>query len=160
MKQIESDLLSGGQLRTPTKIPAKVQMIKEEAPPPLPGGGVVGAVPGGIPGGQAGSDREYYQRYFQPFVHTQVATGGAPADSASRRGITSGLLLRKVEPSYPVIARAARIQGDVVLKAVIDRDGSIQDLQVGQRTSDVGTGGHPGSQTVALQALSAERATG
>ncbi len=34
VKQIQSDLVNG-QLRTPTKIPEKVQMIKEEeAPPP------------------------------------------------------------------------------------------------------------------------------
>jgi periplasmic protein TonB len=43
-------------LRTPSRIPEKVQMIREEeAPPPLPAmGGVVGGVPGGIPGGQLG----------------------------------------------------------------------------------------------------------
>src|SRR5262244_4260939 len=34
VKQVQSDLVNG-QLRTPTKIPQKVQMIKEEeAPPP------------------------------------------------------------------------------------------------------------------------------
>jgi protein TonB len=145
MKQIESDLLSGGQLRTPTKIPAKVQMIKEEAPPPLPGGGVVGGVPGGIPGGQAGgvigsiinatSNLSYIPK-LQPVVPQRIRIS---------QGITSGLLLRKVEPSYPVIARAARIQGDVVLKAVIDRDGSIQDLQL--------VSGHPMLVPAAIQAV-------
>src|SRR3954464_6617612 len=45
-----------GALRTPTKIPEKVKMIKEEdTPPPSAGiGGVVGGVPGGVPGGQMG----------------------------------------------------------------------------------------------------------
>src|SRR5579871_1838668 len=54
--QIQTDMLSSGALRTPTKIPTKVQMIKEdEAPPPMAAtGGVVGGVPGGIPGGQMG----------------------------------------------------------------------------------------------------------
>src|SRR6201998_1896733 len=52
VKQIQSDIVNG-QLRTPTKIPEKVQMIKEdEAPPVMAAGGVVGGVPGGIPGGQ------------------------------------------------------------------------------------------------------------
>src|SRR5579863_9370109 len=48
MKQIQSDLLSTGALRTPTRIPQKVQMIKEEdVPPPIAStGGVVGGVPG------------------------------------------------------------------------------------------------------------------
>jgi hypothetical protein len=36
VRQIRSDLLTTGQLRTPTRIPEKVQMIREEeAPPPL-----------------------------------------------------------------------------------------------------------------------------
>src|SRR5215469_4423674 len=55
VKQIQSDIVNG-QLRTPTKIPKKVEIIKEdEAPPPMMGsGGVVGGVPGGVPGGQMG----------------------------------------------------------------------------------------------------------
>src|SRR5215467_3524604 len=48
VKQIQTDIING-QLRTPTKIPEKVQMIKEEeAPPPvMASSGVVGGVPGG-----------------------------------------------------------------------------------------------------------------
>src|SRR6476620_8698084 len=43
VKQIQSDI-NNGQLRTPTKIPEKVQMIKEEETPPptMAAGGVVG----------------------------------------------------------------------------------------------------------------------
>src|SRR5260370_40701378 len=51
--KIQSEVING-QLRTPTKIPSKVQMIKEEEAPPDLGGGVTGGVPGGIPGGSAG----------------------------------------------------------------------------------------------------------
>ena len=56
VRQIQTDMLNNGALRTPTKIPQKIEMIKEEeAPPPMPAsGGVVGGVPGGIPGGQMG----------------------------------------------------------------------------------------------------------
>ena len=55
VKQVQTDIVNG-ELRTPTKIPQKVQMIKEdEAPPPVMGSsGVIGGVPGGIPGGQMG----------------------------------------------------------------------------------------------------------
>src|SRR6202051_1795656 len=54
VKQIQTDIING-QLRTPTKIPEKVQMIKEEeAPPPVSTmAGVVGGVPGAA-GGQMG----------------------------------------------------------------------------------------------------------
>src|ERR1700678_2685373 len=51
VKQIQTDIVNGA-LRTPTKIPQKIQMIKEdEAPPSMASAGVVGGVPGGIPGG-------------------------------------------------------------------------------------------------------------
>src|SRR5450755_2975270 len=53
VKQVQTDIING-QLRTPTKIPEKIQMIKEdEAPPPVMSAGVVGGVPGGIPGGSS-----------------------------------------------------------------------------------------------------------
>src|SRR5258707_2755702 len=51
--KIQSEVING-QLRTPTKIPSKVQMIKEQEAPPDLGGGVTGGVPAGIPGGSAG----------------------------------------------------------------------------------------------------------
>src|SRR2546425_890303 len=55
VKQVQTDIINNGQLRTPTKIPEKVQMIKEEEPPPvMSASGVVGSVPGGVPGGQMG----------------------------------------------------------------------------------------------------------
>ncbi|MGB0011322.1 MAG: energy transducer TonB [Candidatus Sulfotelmatobacter sp.] len=130
MRVIQSDLLAGGELRTPTKIPSKVQMISEEEAPMVMGGGVVGGVPGGIPGGQLGgviggivnstSNLAYIPK-LQPVMPQRVRIS---------QGVTNGLLLRKVEPTYPTLAREARIQGNVVLKAIIDRDGSIQDLQV------------------------------
>src|ERR1051326_8260667 len=50
VKQVETDIVNN-QLRTPTKIPKKVEMIKEEEAPPPQMAGVVGGVPGGVPGG-------------------------------------------------------------------------------------------------------------
>jgi protein TonB len=46
------------------------------------------------------------------------------------QGVTRGLLIQRVEPAYPPLARAARVQGEVVLQAIIDRDGNIQNLQL------------------------------
>jgi protein TonB len=132
MKQIQTDLMSSGQLRTPTRIPEKVQMIKEEeAPPPMPAsGGVVGGVPGGIPGGQLGgviggivnsTSNLAFVPKLQPVMPQRVRVS---------QGVTQGLLVHKVPPPYPTLARSARIQGDVVLKAIIDKQGNIQDLQL------------------------------
>src|ERR1700745_313671 len=46
VKQVQTDIINN-QLRTPTKIPKKVEMIKEEEAPP-PSMGVVGGIPGGV----------------------------------------------------------------------------------------------------------------
>jgi protein TonB len=45
-------------------------------------------------------------------------------------GVTSGLLLKKVVPTYPPDARAAYIQGTVVLRAEISKTGDITDLEL------------------------------
>jgi protein TonB len=43
-------------------------------------------------------------------------------------GVTEGLLLRPIEPVYPAIAKAAGVQGTVVLEAVISKAGRIESL--------------------------------
>src|SRR6202140_2046339 len=124
VKQVQTNIINN-QLRTPTKIPEKVQMIKEEdAPPPVTSAGVVGGVPGGIPGGQMGGVIGGIIS-STPVAVPKVATPQRVRVSA---GVTSGLLVRKVNPNVPPLARQARIQGTVVLHAVISKDGSIENL--------------------------------
>jgi protein TonB len=146
VRQIQTDMLNTGQLRTPTKIPQKVQMIREEeAPPPMPAtGGVVGGVPGGIPGGQLGgviggivsATSNAAIPKFVPVTPQRVRIS---------QGVTRGLLIQKVEPQYPPLARAARVQGDVVLSAVIDTNGQITNLQL--------VSGHPMLVPAAIAAV-------
>ena len=124
--KVQSELVNG-QLRTPTKIPEKVQMIKEEeAPPDLGAGGVPGGVPGGIPGGSAGGVIGGIIS-SQPVAVPKVAT---PQRVRVSQGVSQGLLIKKVTPNYPPLARQARIQGTVVLQAEISKEGTIQNLQL------------------------------
>jgi TonB family protein len=46
------------------------------------------------------------------------------------QGVTQGLLVRQVKPQYPAMARETRVEGDVVLAAVIGKDGTVRDLKV------------------------------
>jgi protein TonB len=142
VKQVVSEI-NDGQLRTPTKIPEKVQMIKEEeAPPPVSGiGGVVGGVPGGIPGGQMGGVIGGIIS-STPVAVPKVAT---PQRVRVSQGVSQGLLIHQVKPNYPPLARQARIQGSVVLQAVIAKDGSIQGLHV--------VSGHPMLTPAAIDAV-------
>ena len=145
VKQIQTDMLNSGQLRTPAKIPQKIQMIKEdEAPPPMAAtGGVVGGVPGGIPGGQLGgvigsviSSSNAAVPKFVPVTPQRIRIS---------QGVTRGLLVHREEPAYPPLARAARVQGEVVLSAVIDGNGQIQNLQL--------VSGHPMLVPAAIAAV-------
>lgn len=142
VKQIQSDIING-QLRTPTKIPEKIQMIKEEeAPAPvMSASGVVGGVPGGIPGGQMGGVLGGI------ISSTPVAVPKAATPSRVRvsQGVSTGLLIKKVQPSYPPLARQARIQGHVLLQAEISKDGTIENLKV--------ISGHPMLSPAAIEAV-------
>jgi len=116
-----------GQLRAPTKIPQKVQMIKEEeAPPDLGAGGVAGGVPGGVPGGSMGGVMGGILS-SQPVAVPKVAT---PQRIRISTGVSQGLLIKRVTPVYPPLARQARIQGTVILQAEISKEGTIQNLQL------------------------------
>jgi protein TonB len=142
VKVIQTDIVNGA-LRTPTKIPQKIQMIKEdEAPPPvMASSGVVGGVPGGIPGGQMGGVIGGIIS-STPVAVPKVAT---PQRVRVSQGVSAGLLVRKVNPNYPPLARQARIQGQVILRAVISKDGSIDGLTL--------VSGHPMLAPAAIDAV-------
>ena len=56
-----------------------------------------------------------------------------------------GNLIDRIEPVYPPIARAVRIQGTVILRAIISRGGAIENLQV--------VSGHPMLIKAAMDAV-------
>jgi protein TonB len=45
-------------------------------------------------------------------------------------GVMAAMLVNRVEPQYPAIARAAHISGVVHLRAVIGKDGAVRELEV------------------------------
>src|SRR6266567_2791125 len=141
VKQIQTDIVNG-ELRTPTKIPQKVKMIQEdEAPPAMATTGVVGGVPGGVPGGSMGGVMGSILS-SAPVAAPKIAT---PTRVRVSSGVSTGLLIRKVPPTYPPLARQARIQGVVILQAQISKDGSIQNLQL--------ISGHPMLAPAAIEAV-------
>jgi len=139
VKKMVSEL-DNGQLRTPTAIPKKIQMIKEEEAPPSTSG-VVGGVPGGVPGGAMGG----VLSSVMSSVPTAVPKVATPQRVRVSQGVSQGLLVHKVQPQYPPLARQARIQGVVVLQALIGKDGNIQNLHV--------VSGHPMLTNAALEAV-------
>jgi TonB family protein len=64
---------------------------------------------------------------------TCLATTAASQDPAPERVHVAneamrGLLIKRVAPNYPPLARQARIQGTVMLNAVINKSGDVEDL--------------------------------
>lgn len=146
--KVTSDI-ANGQLRSPGRIPAKVQMIREdEAPPPVAAmGGVVGGVPGGIPGGEIGGviGGIISSTSSLATVPSLSKPTAVPQRVRVSQGVSRGLLVYRVEPVYPPLARQAHIQGVVVLTAIIDKEGSIQNLQL--------VSGHPMLAPAAIEAV-------
>jgi len=145
VKIAQTDVMNTGQLRTPTRIPRKVEMIREEeAPPPAVSGGVIGGIPGGIPGGQLGG-------VIGGIISSSAnSTAIIPRIEPVKRirisqGVTQGMVIRKIEPSYPKLALSARVTGVVLVKAVINREGAITELQV--------VSGHPILVPAAIEAV-------
>lgn len=66
-------------------------------------------------------------------IPTAIVTSEPPSNAGGERvnlsqGITQGMLIHKVQPIYPENARRNRIQGTVLLRAVIGKDGRIREL--------------------------------
>jgi protein TonB len=142
-----------GKLMQPKAIPKEITMIKEEELPAASGvQGVVGGVPGGVPGGVAGGviggiigsvptaapppPPPPKVEAPKPVTPQRIRVGG---------NVQAAMAIRAPKPSYPPLAKQARIQGVVRLNAVIGKDGTIQDLKAAS--------GHPLLVPAALEAV-------
>jgi protein TonB len=96
--------------------PAGPEYLDEGVP-----GGVEGGVPGGIVGGVVGGLPEPPPPPAPPVTRAPVRIGGQ---------IQAPTLIHRVEPYYPPTAVDARLQGLVILEAVVDRDGTVADVKV------------------------------
>jgi protein TonB len=117
---------------TNTSIHAPVHMTQE--PPPTPvenAGGVVGGVPGGVVGGIPGGVISEVLSNTRSLAAPARTLDPAPVKRirvASR--VVEANLIHDVTPQYPSEAGRARIEGTVVLLAVIGTDGSVKDVRV------------------------------
>jgi protein TonB len=113
------------QLTAPTKIPKDIKIVKDDAPPQpamagvagMEGTGGTGSAMAGILGGMGTGP-------------APVVKAAAPNKIAVSAGVIAGNKLGGMTPQYPAIAKAARIQGTVVLQATISKGGTIENLHV------------------------------
>jgi protein TonB len=122
-----SNLSTDGRVIAPLSVPREIAPIDESSVPPavdvsgLGGNGSTGTSPG--------------RNGVLDSIGTGLNTVVPPPPTASARSprvsrVMEGNLIYRVQPQYPPLARQARIQGIVVLRAMISREGRIENLQV------------------------------
>src|SRR5579864_5073609 len=107
--------LAGNILISPPSIPHQIRMIDEIEPPPQ----VSYTTTAGVDGGTGNGSRQgVWDSISESLSH--VAPPAVLGKSSFRTSsMLQGSLLRRVDPVYPPLARSARIQGQVVLAAII-----------------------------------------
>jgi len=109
---------------TSTAIPSPVRNAQEVVPPPV---GTTGGILGGAPGGVF-SEMLNSAPSVPVLAKSPVSTPVKRMRIASR--VAEANLIHDVAPQYPPEAGRARIEGAVVLMAVIGKDGSVEDVRV------------------------------
>ncbi len=135
-----SSNLSGTGLVPPSAIPRTIAMLNEAAvasAPDLNETGVIGAV-------------DVRRRGVLNTIGNAEVPSPPPAPTPAQHPIrvshwAEGNLIYRVQPVYPPLARQARIQGIVLLRAVISKGGTIENLAV--------ISGHPMLVSSALAAV-------
>jgi periplasmic protein TonB len=122
--QARSELLDN-QIQAPSKIPKDIKLDKEVASSSPTMSGVIGGEEM-ADGTRGGSLNDLFSG-----VGPAKVKPSTPRTLSISSGVMAGYLLdNKAVPQYPAIARAARIQGTIVLQATIAKDGTIQNLRV------------------------------
>lgn len=103
------------QISAPTRIP---KQVASNDPPP-PSFSPAGADGLGSGSGNGGLFKEHAQPVIRVLKPVLISSG-----------VATGMLIRKTEPVYPSIAKAARVSGTVILHAIISKTGTITDVQV------------------------------
>lgn len=130
----------GDHIQIPIAIPKHANQIVDNGPitPPEIPGGVLGStgpnVASVVPGGTGTA---------VPILMPKVPNIPTRPPNVSKWA--EGNLVHKVQPEYPPIARAAGIQGTVLLRAIISKTGTIESLNV--------VSGHPMLVRSAIEAV-------
>ena len=127
-RQSTSNLSTTGQVIEPRFVPREIQQIIDTtAPPPVDISGL--QVQGGT--GEPGARNGVFDSIGNGLRNIAPPPPPSPSGAQIRVSqVMEGNLIYSVKPQYPPLARQARIQGTVLLRAIISREGRIENLQV------------------------------
>lgn len=131
-----------GRLMQPSRVPPVIRMIVDDPTSQPPGGPDLGIEATGLPSGAP----EGLPVAILGGTRPVLPIPPAPTVRAFRTSrFLEGNLVRRVQPVYPSLARSARVQGTVVLSAIISKAGTIENLRV--------LSGHPMLVAAAIDAV-------
>ncbi len=119
--------MQGAILLQPPRIPDRVADIRESATPPPVGPYIQDSTgPGGVDP-RSSLFRDVLASNMHPVAPQPMHIQTKPTRVSG--GVIAGFLINKVTPVYPKMAILTRQQGQVLLHAIIGRNGTIQNLQ-------------------------------
>jgi protein TonB len=130
-------------LVAPREVPHDIAQIEESSAPPQISFGTIGVLGSTGSGSGDGAWRSLGDSGTHPVLLPAPAPIVRPFRSSN---LLAGSLVRRVQPVYPPLARNARVQGSVVLFALISKAGAIENLRV--------VSGHPMLVPAAIEAVS------
>ena len=123
----------------PLEVPLHAAIVHDEAPAQsdIVGAGpeIPGAIRDGVPNSVLDVMKPAAPLPLKPAVQKVRVSSG----------VVQALLIQQVKPQYPTPARLARVEGPVVLQALIGKDGAVENLRV--------VSGHPLLVGAALDAV-------
>jgi protein TonB len=112
--------MMNNQLTAPTRIPHSITMVAEKEP---------SQAAFGVAGSDFGSGGNVMSGLFADSGGPKVKAAPVKVLKISG-GVMAGMAISKPQPIYPPIARAARVQGTVILQATISKTGAIENMKV------------------------------
>ena len=129
-------------IREPAYIPRVTQMVRDEPVTDEGRPSVGNLVICGAPDGKENAVLTEIARAVPPTT-TKLTPPAQKLRVSS--GVAAGMLVQQVKPHYPPLVVQARIQGTVVLQAVIGKDGKVHELLL--------VSGHPLLAPAAMEAV-------
>jgi protein TonB len=117
--------LNGIHVIAPPSIPRDIARVSDIGAPAAPDFSRIG-----VPGATGGRRIGFFGPSAESVTIVQPPSAPAPVHPLRISHWAEGNVTYRVQPAYPILARQARIQGSVQLRAIISKAGTIENLTV------------------------------